>query len=58
MEQRNAFNESFADSYPRNLSPMKFKSYTVYIPKKDDYDKENAQENVANVAPHVVEGSE
>ena len=44
--------------YPRNLSPTKFRSYTVYIPKKDDYDKENAQEDVADVAPHVVEGSE
>ena len=31
IELRNVFNENFVDSYPRNLSPTEFKSYTVYI---------------------------
>ena len=31
MEPRNLFNENFVDSYLRNLSPTKFKSYTVYM---------------------------
>ena len=29
MEPKNLFNENFVDSYPRNLSTTKFKSYTV-----------------------------
>ena len=29
LEPRNLFNKNFVDSYPQNLSPIKFKSYTV-----------------------------